>query len=76
MESKNLKKKKSNSQKQRVKKWLPGSGVWGNRERLLNGYKLSAVRRIRSEKLMQNMVTIVNVSVLNRFSHVQFFVTL
>ena len=55
---------------------MPGSGVWGNRERLLNGYKLPAVRRIRSEKLMQNTVTIVNVGVLNRFSHVQFFVTL
>ena len=30
-----------------------------NRERLVKGYKLSVIRRIRSEDLMYNMVTIV-----------------
>lgn len=75
VESKNLKKKikltETESEKVVARAW----GL-GNRERLLNGHKLPAVRRMRSEKLMQNMVTIVNVGVPNRFSPVQFFVAL
>lgn len=37
-------KKKSNSQKQKVKKWLLGAKEWENRERLVKGYTFSAIR--------------------------------
>lgn len=39
------------------------SGVWEhgrNRDRLVKGYKLLAIKQIRSENLMQNMVIIVD----------------
>ena len=36
----------------------------GGTERSVKGYKLSAIRRIRSEDLMYNMVTIVDNTIL------------
>ena len=44
-----------------------GSGQ-GNRERLVNWYKLWAVRGIRSEDLMYDMVTVVGNSVLQNWN--------
>ena len=39
-----IKKKKSNSQKERVEKWLPGAGVGGNKEGWVKGYRLLVIR--------------------------------
>lgn len=42
-----------------------GGWGWGTREKLVKGYTLSAIRRIKSEELMLNMVTTVNNTVFN-----------
>ena len=39
-------------------------GAGGNRERWVKGFKLSAVRGIRSEDVMYDMVTVVDNTVL------------
>ena len=48
--------------------WVWNLGGWGwgqgNRERLVKRYKLSAVRGIRSEDVMYDMVTVVDNTVL------------
>ena len=36
--------KKGQTPRNRIGKWLPEAGRWGNRERLVKRYKLSAVR--------------------------------
>lgn len=51
-----------NSEKQRVKRWLPRAG--GNGEMLVRGYKLSAIRQVSSGDLMYSMVMTVNNTVL------------
>lgn len=45
---------KSRTHRNRVEKWLPGSGDQdgGNRERLVKWYKLSVIRYIRFADLM------------------------
>lgn len=56
----NLKKYTHRTYWNRVEKCLPGPEGWGNRERLVTVYKLSAVNWIRSEELTYNMLTIVD----------------
>ena len=65
----NLKQKKPQTVKlietesKKVVAWGWGWGQ-GNRERLVKRYKLSAVRGIRSEDVMYDMVTVVDNTVL------------
>lgn len=33
----------SNSEKERIEKWVPGARRWGNRESLIKEYKLSVI---------------------------------
>ena len=62
MESKKEKKKKTTHRNR--EKCLPGVGGEGNRERLVKRYKLPFIRRIKSEDLMYNTVTILDNTVL------------
>ena len=62
---KNVKLIETESKKVVARGW--GSGQ-GNRERLINRYKLWAVRGIRSEDLMYDMVTVVGNNVLQNWN--------
>ena len=46
--------------KKRVEKWLVGVEEWGTQGEVIKGYKLWAIRWIRSEDLMCNMVTVID----------------
>ena len=56
--------KRSNSQKQKVQKWLQGPRSQGNRESLWKGTSFQFIRWIGSENLMHRMLVIGNNTVL------------
>lgn len=62
--TKQNKNKKGQTHRNRVGKWLPGTGRWGNRERLVKGYRLSAVRSIRFEDLRYNRMRTVDNTII------------
>ena len=57
-------KRKSQTHRNRIEKWLLAAEDGRSKERLVKGYKLSVIRQIRSEDLMYNMVTIADNTVL------------
>lgn len=60
--------KKFNSKKQRVERWLPGTGAGGNGVTLNKEYRHSVVRGISSGDLTWSMVIITNDTILHTWS--------
>lgn len=53
-------KRKSQTHRNRIEKWLPEVKGWRHREKLVKEHKLSMIRLIRPEDIIWNVVTVVD----------------